>query len=446
MSNITILWLCLIAIVVCIVTSFKWKINMGIMSMAFAFIIGCLCQGATAAKVYNYWPNSLVFFFIASNLFYGFARENGTLDIFGRKVLFKYRNSCKVLPIVFYIIAGILAFLGAGPGTIVLLAPIGYAVCTAVGIDPLLMAFMIDMGYSLGNFNPWTGSGVVLLGLVEAAEADTVLASQYYLQSFIVHVIRQLILGAVFFIFYTFIYKRAKNSGSVIQKTADGVIEKPEDFTPIQKKTMALIIISCFLLVVPSVLSTFVKTDNALFNNFVNFCKPQALCVVFALLASLMKLGSTKKVISRVPVNAILLISGVTFLMEIAKAADLNNVIVNLFSGGIPTFLVAPLYCLIAAFLSLFSAANSVVLPLMYPLVSMLSAATGVSSVSLYAAATIGGLSTAFSPWSAGGSQFIAAAPAEIADEQIKRQFTASLICGGITVLLTLFGICNIFG
>ena len=444
MSNVTILWLCLIAIVVCIVTSFKWKINMGIMSMAFAFIIGCLFQGVTAAKVFNYWPNSLVFFFIASNLFFGFARENGTLDVFGRKVLYKFRNACKILPIVFYFIAAILAFLGAGPGTIVLLAPIGYAVCSAVGIDPLLMAFMIDMGYSLGNFNPWTGSGVVLLGLVESAEGDALLASQYYLKSFIVHVLRQLILGIIFYVFYTFIIGRAK--GKAKGQTAERVIEKPEDFTSVQKKTLTLIVISCILLVVPSILSTFVQTENMFFNNFVNFCKPQALCVVFALVASLMKLGSTKKVVSRVPINTILLISGVTFLMEIAKAADLNNVIVNLFGGGIPTFLVAPLFCLIAAFLSLFSAVNSVVLPLMYPLVSMLAVATGVSPISLYAAATIGSLSTAFSPWSAGGSQFIAVAPTEIADDLVKRQFVAALICGGITILLTLVGICNIFG
>ena len=85
MSNSAILITCLIAIAVAIGASFKWKLNMGILSMAFAFVIGCLMQGQTASTVFGFWPDNLIFFMIASALFYGFARENGTLTALAAK-------------------------------------------------------------------------------------------------------------------------------------------------------------------------------------------------------------------------------------------------------------------------------------------------------------------------------------------------------------------------
>ena len=101
MSNSAILITCLIAIAVAIGASFKWKLNMGILSMAFAFVIGCLMQGQTASTVFGFWPDNLIFFMIASALFYGFARENGTLTAFGSKILWRFRKNVKIFLWVF---------------------------------------------------------------------------------------------------------------------------------------------------------------------------------------------------------------------------------------------------------------------------------------------------------------------------------------------------------
>lgn len=128
MSNTAILWTCLIAIVICIVVSFKWEINIGIMAMSYAFLIGCLGQEQTAVKVCDYWPDNLTFLMIASALLYGFARENGTLTVFGSKVLWKFRKHIKLIPWVMFFVAAVMGFLDAGPGTIVLIFPIDFAI------------------------------------------------------------------------------------------------------------------------------------------------------------------------------------------------------------------------------------------------------------------------------------------------------------------------------
>ena len=190
MSPDSILLLCLVSVVVAIVLSFWKDVNLGLTAMTCAFLIGTLCMGKSVADVYNYWPNNWVFFLIAGAVFYGFARENKTLDLMGAKMLYAFKDKVTLVPIVFMVIAMVLGYLGAGPGTIVLLAPIGYSICKQIGMDPLLMVFAIDCGYNCGTMNPFTGTGVVLYGLVESSTGEAAdLAFSTYFHTYILFVL-----------------------------------------------------------------------------------------------------------------------------------------------------------------------------------------------------------------------------------------------------------------
>ena len=448
MSGNTVLILCLIAIVLSIAICFKTGINMGLLAMSFAFIIGCLFCGEKAATVFGYWPDSLIFFLIASSLFYGFARENGTLTLFGKKLLYKFRKSVNMIPFVFAFIAFLLGLLGAGPGTIVLLAPLGYSVCAQIGIDPLLMVFAIDTGYNCGTQNPWTGSGVVLYGLVEESGIAADVAIQTYMLSYATFLINKVFFLVLFYVVFKFLKKKTgKETVNANARSLDILSKEPEAFSPIQKKTMALIVVSFCLLVIPNIANTLFTIKNPVFKNLVAFCKPQAVLIVFALIACIAKIGEPKKVINKVPVATILTIAGVCFLMEIAKKNGLLDTVVAIFQGGtIPTFLIAPVFCFIAAFLSIFASGTSVVLPLLFPMVPALVAATGVNSVALYAAAQIGALATPISPFSTAGAQFVGLAPNdELSDKLVKQQFVLALVMMVLTSIAALFGLCNIF-
>lgn len=446
MSENMILVLCLIAIVVSIAVCFKTGINMGLLAMSFAFVIGCLFCGEKAATIFGYWPDSLIFFLIASSLFYGFARENGTLTLFGTKLLYKFRKGVNAIPFVFAFIAFLLGLLGAGPGTIVLLAPLGYSVCAQIGIDPLLMVFAIDTGYNCGTQNPWTGTGVVLYGLVEESGVAADAAIHTYMLSYATFLINKVLFLLLFYVVFKFLRKK---SGKDTAKAQDLEIlnKEPEKFSPVQKKTMALILVSFCLLVIPNIANTFLSIKNPAFKNLVALCKPQAVLVIFALIACIMKLGEPKKIINKLPMGTILTIAGVCFLMEIAKNHGLLDAVVALFqNGSIPTFMIAPVFCLIAAFLSIFASGTSVVLPLLFPMVPALTAATGVNAVALYAAAQIGALATPISPFSTAGAQFVGLAPNdELSDKLVKEQFITAIVMMFATTIAALFGLCNIF-
>lgn len=446
MSESTILLLCLAAIIIAIAICFKTGINLGLIAMSFAFLIGCLFMGEKAAAIFGFWPDSLIFFLLASAMFYGFARENGTLTLLGTKLLYKFRKSIGALPFVFAFIAFILGLLGAGPGTIVLLAPLGFSVCAQVGIDPLMMVFAIDTGYNCGTQNPWTGSGVVLYGLVEESGVAADVAIHTYMLSYATFLINKVLFLVLFYLVFRFLKKKVSSGVQKVQNLE--ILEKmPEPFSPVQKKTMVLILVSFFLLVIPNILNTFVKIDSVLFKNLVKLCKPQAILIIFALIASMMNLASPKKVLQKLPMGTVFTIAGVCFLMELAKKVGLLESVVAVFDGGnIPAFLIAPVFCLIAAFLSIFASGTSVVLPLLFPMIPALAAATGVNVVALYAAAQIGALATPISPFSTAGAQFVGLAPDDqLADKLIKQQFALAIVMMIATSVAALFGLCGIF-
>lgn len=446
MNESTILLLCLAAIIIAIAICFKTGINLGLIAMTFAFLIGCLFMGEKAATIFGFWPDSLIFFLLASAMFYGFARENGTLTLLGTKLLYKFRKSIGALPFVFAFIAFVLGLLGAGPGTIVLLAPLGFSVCAQVGIDPLLMVFAIDTGYNCGTQNPWTGTGVVLYGLVEESGVAADVAIHTYMLSYATFLINKVLFLALFYVVFRFLKKKTASAGQKVQ-SLDILEKKPDAFSPVQKKTMVLILVSFFLLVIPNIINTFVKIDSVVFKNLVKLCKPQAILIIFALIASIMNLASPKKVLQKLPMGTVFTIAGVCFLMELAKKVGLLESVVAVFDGGnIPPFLIAPVFCLIAAFLSIFASGTSVVLPLLFPMIPALAAATGVNVVALYAAAQIGALATPISPFSTAGAQFVGLAPDDqLADKLIKQQFALAIVMMVATSIAALFGLCGIF-
>lgn len=444
MSNTTIILLCFIAVAIAIVLSFVKNVNLGITAMTGAFLIGVLMLGKSVSDVYSYWPDNWVFFLIAGALFYGFARENKTLELLGSKMLYFFRDKVVMVPIVFLVIAMIMGYLGAGPGTLVLLSPIGYAICQQIGMDPLLMVFAIDCGYNCGTMNPFTGTGVVLYGLVEET-AGAELGFATYFHTYGLFVLSKLIQVALIYAYF----HMKKRDGSELGKDVkiEALQKKPEPFNDIQKKTLVLILLCFCLMVVPNVVNTFAKfPKGSMAKTFVNLCKPHAVLIIFSMIASIMNLASPKKVLQRIPMNTVMIVSGVAFLMEIAKEAGLNDLVVAFFQGStFPKFMLAPVFVLIAAFLSLFSSGTGVVLPLMFPMVPALSMATGLNPVTLYAAAQIGALATPISPFSTAGSQFVGLAPEEYNDYLVKGQLVLGIVMALIGAAMALIGFCSIW-
>jgi di/tricarboxylate transporter len=441
MSNTAILWACLIAIIVMIAAYNFKRINMGFTAMAFAFVIGCVMQGTKASVVYSYWPDNLAFFLLSCSLFFGYASENGTMEVFGKKLLYKFRNNTKMVPWVMFFITALLSFLGAGTASQILIAPVSYAIGMQLGLSPLMTVCAVSLGYTVGTYNPWTGMGVQIIGLVENNGLSTEIATKTAIANYCTTVAKQLVTMLLCYIYYS--WKAKRNSDGRYQNTIE--MDKPDDFNSVQKKTLTMILISFVLLVVPNIINTWIGIKNPFFKNFLKVCQPHSIFVIFAFFACCMNLADTKKVIQKLPMNTILLVVGVSFLMAIAKKAGMVDVIKAMVGDNVPKWLIGPFLCMVAGILSIFSSTWSVVLPLMYPLVPPIAAATGVNPVGLYSAILFGANATGFSPFSTAGSMFVGLAPEKLRDSMVVPMVGLAIAILILTMIMALLGFFNIF-
>lgn len=428
----TALIVSLLAILFSIFAGWKFKINTGIVAMALAFIIGTTMCGLSVSKIIAFWPNSIVFYLISIGLFFNYAVENGTLDLLGKKMLYAMGGNAKLLPWVILLVATIVAILGAGPSTAAIVGPLAFSVAISSGISPGLIAIYLVMASYFGADNPFNGyGGMISMGLIEqVGYADEAFAMS--LKVWGLSCIRGVIVCIVAYIVF---------KGYKTQKI---VMDKPEDFNEVQRKTLALILIAFVLMVVPTILATYVGGPTL--KAISKVCQPQSIMVIMAVLAALMKLADERKVIKRTNFNTIITIVGINFLLSVATTAGLVETMGSIASSGhFPKVLVLPLFALFGGFLSFFSSGAGVVCPLLYPLGAAVCEAMGIAPTAMFASIYTGAMATSISPYSTGGAVNIAACQDPAGQDYLQNaQMVFALAILALTMVLALVGVYNI--
>lgn len=428
--NINII-LCLIAIVVSIAVSYKLGLHCGIMGAAFALLIGTVGVGLKLNTVLAYWPMNILYYMTIINLFYGFSVKNGTMEVFSQKLLRLVKGNGLALIAVTTLLCGILGFCGAQPIPIV--GPILFTLALAVKMNPLAMAFTIACANNLGSDNPMTGNGgIVSTNLIatQGYENATAMGLGVYGNAFL----KQFLMIVVVVI----MFRVWKCSADI-----DELGEAPK-FNAVQKKNITLIGVLMVLTLVFQILAALVK-GVAIIKTLGAIFQPQIVFTVGILIADLLKLAPFKEAMKSIPHNTILLVGGMTMLMQVAKEAGMIDAVSNIISGNFPTFLIPGAICLFAGFLSFFSGGISVVCPLIYPICAGLSQTTGLNVTALCSACFVGAMSTAISPFSTAGSQLLACVGSE--EHQNKMYVPMMLWACGVCIvaaILSCLGLWNI--
>src|SRR4029079_10597204 len=106
--------LSVVAFAVAIIISCISEINVGFLSIAFAFIIGVLFGGMRAADVAAGFPTSLFLILVGVTLFFSQANVNGTLNKIAKLSVKLARGNLGVIPVIFFFRASGLAGTRAG--------------------------------------------------------------------------------------------------------------------------------------------------------------------------------------------------------------------------------------------------------------------------------------------------------------------------------------------
>jgi di/tricarboxylate transporter len=305
----------------------------------------------------------------------------------------------------------------------------------SAGVNPVLTAVAITFGNLVGSNNPYNGyGGTISKNLIIANGIDETQTMDWSLKIWANCAIITVLIIVIFYIALKG-HKAAKATTT----------EKPPAFNDVQRKTVTVLLVAFFLMIVPPILNTWIK-GVAFLSTLNQLCQPQVIMMLGAIVCAVLKLGDEKTIIRKVPINTIVMIVGVYSLIQVATAAGLVDFISGILTNSIPRFLVPAAVVLFAAFLSFFSSSTSTVMPLMYPMVPALAASLSLNPVCLYTCIFFGGLSTACSPFSTGGAVCIAANPYEDQKEVLSnKMIVVSLLCAAITILAAFVGLFNIF-
>jgi di/tricarboxylate transporter len=161
-------WVSVGALILAVTLSCTTTINVGILSMAMALIVGVFLGGMTPNAVLEGFPTDLMVTLIGVTLLFSIAECNGTLARLTARATRVCRGHAGVLPIMFFAIGFVVATIGAGatPAS-ALLAPPAMAVAARAGIPPLLMAIMTGNGALAGTLSPFAPTGIVANGVMQ---------------------------------------------------------------------------------------------------------------------------------------------------------------------------------------------------------------------------------------------------------------------------------------
>ncbi|HEX6315911.1 MAG TPA: SLC13 family permease [Gemmatimonadaceae bacterium] len=154
--------LSLIALLVAIALSMATKLNVGVLAMAFAWLIGTYVAGWRVEQVAAGFPSSLFLTLTGVTLLFALAESNGTLERVAHRAVGLARGRTRLIPILLFFIAFALSSVGPGAiTTVALLIPMAMAVGTRAGVPRFLTALAVANGANAGNLSPISAIGIV---------------------------------------------------------------------------------------------------------------------------------------------------------------------------------------------------------------------------------------------------------------------------------------------
>lgn len=392
-------WISLAALMTAVTLSMFTKMNVGIVSLAFAWIVGVYLGGLPLNTVIGAFPISLFLTLVGVTLLFGMAHVNGTLErLAAHGVRLCYGNA-GLIPVMFFFVALGLSTIGPGNiATAALLAPMAMAIGHQAGVPPFLMIIMVGNGAQAGALSPFAPTGVIVNGVMARIGLPDV-EWQTYLNNMLAHLVITMIAFIVFGGWKLFTRR-----------------SEPTDATPI----VASEPFAWQHWLTVGVLASLV-IGVVVFNMQVGMA-----ALTGATILSLARAADEKETIKRMPWNVVLMVCGVTVLigvLERTQGMDLfTDLLARVSSPGTVTGVIA----FVTGLVSVYSSTSGVVLPAFLPTVpGLVERLGGGNALGIASAMNVGGHLVDLSPLSTIGALCLAALPPGVDVRKVFNQLLA---------------------
>lgn len=363
-------------------------INMGVLGLVAAFVMGSLVAGESPDDVLAAFPADLFVVLVGVTYLFAIAQHNGTVQWLVDATFRLAGGRTTAVPWVFFLLSTAICGIGALPPAVgAILMPIAMSFAVAHGIRPLLMGILIGLGSTAGSFAPTGLLGIIVRGV----QRDNGLATD----PLVLFVSAFLIGTAIAVATFLLLGRR-----SIVPQPATAAHDGPGAATATQQSPT---------LTVPqglTILGFAVLAVGALvFDLDIGF-----LALTVAAVLALAFPASSRAAVKEISWDIVLLIAGIlTFVGVLQRNGTIDWLGESVATVGAP-LLAALLICAIGAVVSAFASTTGIlgaVIPLSVPLV-----ATGeIGAIGFVAALAISSSLVDVSPFSTGGALAMANAP-----------------------------------
>jgi di/tricarboxylate transporter len=433
-DNIAVL--SLVALAIAIIITIWFDTNLGTLALGLSFLIAFVLGDWSAGDIVRQYPTNLFILLAGVTYFFGIANANGTMEKICKYAIKSVRGNVALLPIVLFFVAFVVSSIGPGQvSTAALFAAPVMALALETKIPLLLMALVVGNGAQAGAMSPIAPNGIVGNGVIaglnwgEGALAGMTApdwAMPMWINMLIVHVAVAAI--AYFVCGGLKLWKRGKENPGELQSLKNIVVEP---FTTKQKITLVAILVFIVLVI---------------WQNW-------HLGLTGFFLGSILiiaRIGDEKAAIKTMPWGAILLVTGVTVLVNLMSeigGMDLFAELMAVQSNPTTVTLIAGFW---SGLISAYASTSGVIMPAFLPMAPLLLERIGAAMTDLLPLVTsivVAGHLTDMSPLSTTGAVFISGCPDSVDRKPLYRGMIVwgmSMAVIGAVACWVLFGMLRI--
>jgi len=397
-------WCSLGALVIVMLVSCTTQLNVGVLAIAFAWVVGVFIAGLTPREVLAAFPYDLFIILAGVTLLFTQAQLNGTLDRVAHHAVKLCRGNKGLMPVTFFVLGAVIA--SAGPGNIstaAMLGPMAMTVASRASIPPFLMAIMVGNGAQAGALSPVAPTGLIVAKLM----AEKVGLPGHELQTYLANLVAHAIVAFGGYLLFGG-WKLFRSSF-----TGDAAEAGQVRFDRTHWITLGVIAV-----VLVPVLTLKAHIGMASFAG--------------ATVLAALRVADHEQAIRRMPWTPIIMVCGVSVLVGLLEKTGGLDLFSSMLARFATESTLTGFVALVTAVISVYSSTSSVVLPAFLPTVPRLVMLVGGDPLSVATSMNVAAHLVDMSPLSTTGAVCIAA----IADPAQVRPTYNKLLAWGLSMTI----------
>ena len=415
-TTLSIIALVVLAVVIAI--GFIKKVNLGFLAIGAAFILS-MVAGIGPKYVTKAFDSDMFVTLVGVTFLFGMASQNGTLDLFSKKVVALVGKRTVLIPILMFFLS---AFISAiGPGHIaagILMTTFAVYLAFEMKINPITTALFAKLGANAGCASPLSLTGQLGLKLTNNLVSDVTNADIVDRLGFSgLHFFMATLVSGFIFTLLLYIFTKS------YKVKADNPL-KLKDIPKFNWKQW--VTIGAIVMMVVLCIGFQMNTGLTAF--------------VMAAILVLLQCADEKKAIKGIPWGTLVFICGVGVLVSVIDMMGGIDMISNLLQKLMGPSTATPVLAATSGILSWVSSTTGVVMPAMFKMLPNILRTFGssVNYMELISAITATSFAAAISPLSTGGAIIMSSysASKETTNEEMNKIFKFLFLLSVANVLL----------